>query len=512
MHDRSATAACRRARSTARARSTGCTSACRPRSGSRDRPRVPRALARMAAAGEVVAEPLGGMRDVGAARDDDRELDRWPRVPSAAAAASRRSRAPGLPGSICASRNDMIVHGIRGLHARRGDVLWVDIGVTLRGFVADSAVTLPIGSVDPERLRLLDGASAAVRGDRRDAGRRPPLRHRARGADHGGGRRLSVVRALVGHGVGRNVRGSPDPEAAPAGRGAGAEGRDGVRDRADDHGAVPSDVQVDDDGRRSTPRMARWPRARATVAVTADGPRMLTRPAAGSGRRRAGRRPPRRLAASSAAVPCSARREPGYHRGVTDDGPLDRAAALERATAATALPTGIALTVAAVVASDDPARAGCSSRRPWRSPSRARCTWRRARSAGRVGCAAWTGTPSCRRARRCCARCRASPPGFARAGAAVRARLGRPWGAVGGARRPAARRGHRRAGRPARAAALGAAGPRRRPRRPRPRVAVDAPRRRARPRRALTLAQSSCPGQLGKGQRHTTGSMRRSAS
>src|SRR6266508_5431403 len=50
----------------------------------------------------------------------------------------------GFPGSICASPNSMIVHGIPGSYAlRRGDILSVDVGVVLDGWVADAAVTLP---------------------------------------------------------------------------------------------------------------------------------------------------------------------------------------------------------------------------------------------------------------------------------------------------------------------------------------------------------------------------------
>src|SRR3954447_12643451 len=61
----------------------------------------------------------------------------------------------GFPGSICASPNEMIVHGIPGPYELKdGDLLSVDVGVTLDGYVADSAITIPIGQV-PERARDL---------------------------------------------------------------------------------------------------------------------------------------------------------------------------------------------------------------------------------------------------------------------------------------------------------------------------------------------------------------------
>ena len=63
----------------------------------------------------------------------------------------------GFPGSICASPNDMVVHGIPGPYVvADGDILSLDVGVTLDGYVADSALTVPVGDVDPDALRLLD--------------------------------------------------------------------------------------------------------------------------------------------------------------------------------------------------------------------------------------------------------------------------------------------------------------------------------------------------------------------
>ena len=58
----------------------------------------------------------------------------------------------GFPGSICASPNSMVVHGIPGgYRLQRGDILSVDIGVTLDGWVADAARTFPVGEVTRER-------------------------------------------------------------------------------------------------------------------------------------------------------------------------------------------------------------------------------------------------------------------------------------------------------------------------------------------------------------------------
>src|SRR4030088_1532394 len=69
----------------------------------------------------------------------------------------------GFPGSICASPNSMVVHGIPGRYRlKRGDVLSVDIGVTLDGWVADAARTFPVGEVSPLAQNLLDATERAL--------------------------------------------------------------------------------------------------------------------------------------------------------------------------------------------------------------------------------------------------------------------------------------------------------------------------------------------------------------
>src|SRR5918996_6134514 len=69
----------------------------------------------------------------------------------------------GFPGSICASPNSMVVHGIPGAYAlRRGDVISLDVGVTKDGWVADAALTVPIGEVSPVARRLLSSTEAAL--------------------------------------------------------------------------------------------------------------------------------------------------------------------------------------------------------------------------------------------------------------------------------------------------------------------------------------------------------------
>src|SRR2546423_3540564 len=69
----------------------------------------------------------------------------------------------GFPAALCISPNSMVVHGIPSdYRAREGDLISVDLGVTLDGLVADSAVTLPVGEIDAEAQRLLDVCQDAL--------------------------------------------------------------------------------------------------------------------------------------------------------------------------------------------------------------------------------------------------------------------------------------------------------------------------------------------------------------
>jgi methionyl aminopeptidase len=117
----------------------------------------------------------------------------------------------GFPASICASPNSMVVHGIPGEYrVEDGDLLSVDVGVTLRGFVADSAYTFAIGSISDETQRLLDVGQAALEagiGEAR-AGKHVGDISAAvqRTVEEAG---FSVVKSLVGHGIGRSMHEEP---------------------------------------------------------------------------------------------------------------------------------------------------------------------------------------------------------------------------------------------------------------------------------------------------------------
>jgi methionyl aminopeptidase len=128
----------------------------------------------------------------------------------------------GFPAATCISPNAMVVHGIPGNHrVQEGDLISVDVGITLNGLVADSAYTFAVGEVDAETRRLLDvGQEALLAGiDQARAGNRiGDISHAVQQVVEGAG--FSVVRSLVGHGVGRSYHEEPQiPNFGDPGRG-----------------------------------------------------------------------------------------------------------------------------------------------------------------------------------------------------------------------------------------------------------------------------------------------------
>ena len=128
----------------------------------------------------------------------------------------------GYPGYICASVNEEVVHGIPG--DRRiglGDIVSLDVGVIFEGFVGDTARTVMVGVSDPDILRLVFVAEAALTAAL-TAGRAgahlSDISHAVeRTAKEAG---FSVVREFVGHGIGRRLHEEPQiPNFGPPGRG-----------------------------------------------------------------------------------------------------------------------------------------------------------------------------------------------------------------------------------------------------------------------------------------------------
>jgi methionyl aminopeptidase len=185
----------------------------------------------------------------------------------------------GFPGSICASPNSMVVHGIPGPYRlSRGDILSIDIGVVLDGWVADAAITHPIGNVTPIASALLASTRAALL----DAVEQCRVGNRLGDVSHAVQVRVeadgfAVIRSLVGHGIGRQMHEDPQiPNFGDPGTGPELEegmvlaiepmvnaGTHHVRMGADNWAVYSQDGSL-------------TAHFEHTVAVTAEGPRILT--------------------------------------------------------------------------------------------------------------------------------------------------------------------------------------------------------------------------------------------
>jgi len=240
----------------------------------------PGEIEKMAAAGEILVRTLGliegKVRPGITTRELDRAAEKFIRSQGAEPAFKGYR---GFPGSICASPNSMVVHGIPGSYKLdRGDILSVDVGVVHDGWVADAARTFAVGPVSPIARKLLattEGALFAAVEQCRTGNRLGDVSHAVQKHVEDAG--LSIVRSLVGHGIGRSMHEDPQvPNFGAAGRGPVLEegmvlavepmvtaGRQAVR-MADDHWAIFSQ-----DGSLAA-------HFEFTVAIQAGGPRILT--------------------------------------------------------------------------------------------------------------------------------------------------------------------------------------------------------------------------------------------
>jgi methionyl aminopeptidase len=242
--------------------------------------KTPEEIEKMAASGAILARCLQMLRAKARAGvttgDLDEAAERFIRSQGAEPAFKGYR---GFPGSICSSPNSMIVHGIPGSYKlQRGDILSIDVGVVLDGWVSDAAVTVPIGPVSPIATRLMqttrqslfDAVEQARPGNHLgDISATVERRVEADG--------FAVVRSLVGHGVGREMHEDPQiPNHGDPGSGPELEegmvlaiepmttaGEDGIRVGSDNWSVYASDGSL-------------ACHFEHTVAVTAEGPRILT--------------------------------------------------------------------------------------------------------------------------------------------------------------------------------------------------------------------------------------------
>jgi methionyl aminopeptidase len=242
--------------------------------------KTPQEIEKMAAAGRILArchEILRRKARPGVTtKEIDETAERFIRSQNAEPAFKGYR---GFPGSICASPNSMVVHGIPGAYRlSRGDILSIDIGVIYEGWVADAAITHPIGNVTPIAKRLLASTRAALF----DAVEQCIVGNRLGDVSHAVQARVeadgfSVIRSLVGHGIGRAMHEDPQiPNFGEPGTGPELEegmvlaiepmvnaGTHHVRMGADNWAVYSQDGSL----------AAHFEH---TVAITTDGPRIVT--------------------------------------------------------------------------------------------------------------------------------------------------------------------------------------------------------------------------------------------
>lgn len=238
-------------------------------------------LEKMRASGRLVGQVLQELRAMAQPGISTIEIDRAAeKMIRDAGALPTFKGYHGFPYSICASVNEQVVHGFPSdYQLKDGDIFSIDCGVTLEGFVGDTATTVPIGSVKDEWLKLVRVTEECLE---RAIEQCWPGRHLgdigAAVQQHAEGHGYSVVRDYVGHGIGRRMHEDPQiPNYGKPGQ--------GPKIRAGYVFAVEPMINL---GRHYTKVLADgWtvitldgqPSAHSehTIAITDDGPEVLTR-------------------------------------------------------------------------------------------------------------------------------------------------------------------------------------------------------------------------------------------
>jgi methionyl aminopeptidase len=234
----------------------------------------------MTAAGEIQARCLRMLRAKARPGVTTKELDEAAEkfIRSQGAAPSFKGYR-GFPGSICTSPNSMVVHGIPGPYElRRGDILSIDVGVTYEGWVADAAITIPIGETPDEAEPLLTATRDALFAgidQARPGNHLSDVSHAIQTRVEEDG--LSVIRTLVGHGIGRDMHEDPQiPNFGDPGKGPELEVGIVLAIEPMVNAGGP-EVRMGSDGwavySQDDSLTAHF---EFTVAITRDGPRILT--------------------------------------------------------------------------------------------------------------------------------------------------------------------------------------------------------------------------------------------
>jgi methionyl aminopeptidase len=185
----------------------------------------------------------------------------------------------GFPGSICTSPNSMVVHGIPGPYElRRGDILSIDVGVTYEGWVADAAITVAVGQAPKGAEPLLGTTKDALFegiAEAKPGNHLSDISHAIQARVERDG--LSVIRSLVGHGVGRDMHEDPQiPNYGDPGKGPELETGMVLAIEPMVNAGAPQVRVGEDNWAVYSADGSLAAHFEFTVAVTDDGPRVLT--------------------------------------------------------------------------------------------------------------------------------------------------------------------------------------------------------------------------------------------
>jgi methionyl aminopeptidase len=244
----------------------------------------PRELEHMRAAGRILAEVKALLKRLVKPGISTKELDA-----EVEALILSRGAAPafkgyrGYPATVCASINEEVVHGIPSpkRKLKDGDIIGLDLGCIVEGYYGDCAVTLPVGAVPPRVQELIDVTRESL--DKaivqcRVGNRIGDISHTVQ--MHCEGHGFGVVRSFVGHGIGRALHEEPQvPNFGDAGRGPVLKA--GMVLAIEPMVTMGSyEVQVLEDGWTAvTTDGSMAAHFEDTIAITEDGPEVLTRAA-----------------------------------------------------------------------------------------------------------------------------------------------------------------------------------------------------------------------------------------
>jgi len=239
-------------------------------------------IAKMRRAGRVVAEMHESIRAAIRPGVSTAELDRVGReVIDRRGARSNFLGYHGFPAVICASPNEMIVHGIPD--RRRlddGDIISIDCGAIVAGYHGDAAFTAPVGEVDAEALRLIEVAEASLRAgiaEMVDGNRLGDIGHAVQRVVEAAG--FSVVREYVGHAIGTAMHEKPDvPNYGRRGQGAKLRVGNVFAVEPMVNAAGPDTDLLDDGWSVVTADGSLSAHCEHTIAITEHGPEILTLP------------------------------------------------------------------------------------------------------------------------------------------------------------------------------------------------------------------------------------------